>query len=382
MIEIDVVEELKTLIRMESTNPGAYETEIISYIKQYCKSHRLKYELIGVEGRKNLIVYVAGKTDKIIVLNGHVDTKPVGVYKQWESNPLIPYEKDGYLYGLGASDMKGGLSSILSLLKMITENSLCPMYTLEFHFVVDEENNSRYGTNYLLEQDSFKNKNYEMVIVCEPTENNFVERSLGNRWVTINILGVKAHAGKYFLGKSAPLELVRILNQLIEFTNSLKERDVDFPQFPNINIGILYGGDHPGTVQGQASATIDIRVFDEKDKITIINYLDKLIAESTFKINYTDYAPQMISWGNKENILEEYNSNYLEIKKVIQQTTLNTNKGLFFGGSDAGYYSDISKNICIFGPGSLEYAHQPNEKILLSELHQHYKALLRALVRI
>lgn len=382
MMEVNVLEELKNLIQIESTNPGTYENEIISYMEEYCKKYSLNYDLIGMNGRNNLIVYIKGRTDKVIVLNGHVDTKPIGLRNKWESNPLIPNVKKGYLYGLGASDMKGGLASIFSIMKTIAENEICPKYSLEFHFVVDEENNSQYGTNYLLKQDSFKNKEYETVIVCEPTENNFVERSLGNRWISINIQGLKAHAGKYFLGKSAPLELIRILNKLVDFTDSLKGKDIDFPQFPNINIGILGGGDHPGTVQDRANATIDIRVFDERDKDIIVNYLEKLIAESKFSIDYFDYAPQMISWGNKEIKLNEDYSNYSKIKEDIKKITLKSSKGLFFGGSDAGYYKKLSKRICIFGPGSLKYAHQPNEKILVSELKQHYKALLTALLEV
>jgi succinyl-diaminopimelate desuccinylase len=53
----------------------------------------------------------------------------------------------------------------------------------------------------------------------------------------------------------------------------------------------------------------------------------------------------------------------------------------FYGGSDAGdYFKEYEMPVCVFGPGSLEQAHQPNEWISIESLIYHYEIIKRILV--
>ena len=48
-----------------------------------------------------------------LVLSGHTDVVEPGPEDQWQSPAFQPTEKDGYLFGRGAVDMKGGLAAML-----------------------------------------------------------------------------------------------------------------------------------------------------------------------------------------------------------------------------------------------------------------------------
>ena len=46
--------------------------------------------------------------------NGHVDVVPTGELSLWAHPPFATFERDGWFYGRGAGDMKGGLIAALS----------------------------------------------------------------------------------------------------------------------------------------------------------------------------------------------------------------------------------------------------------------------------
>ena len=55
----------------------------------------------------NIVARVKGSSPgKRLVLNGHLDTYPVGDESLWTNNPFSGHEKDGRMYGRGVSDMK------------------------------------------------------------------------------------------------------------------------------------------------------------------------------------------------------------------------------------------------------------------------------------
>jgi succinyl-diaminopimelate desuccinylase len=55
-----------------------------------------------------------GTTPPLVCLAGHVDVVPPGPLDQWTSDPFTPVERDGLLYGRGASDMKAPLAAMVT----------------------------------------------------------------------------------------------------------------------------------------------------------------------------------------------------------------------------------------------------------------------------
>ncbi len=83
--------------------------------------------------RCNLIL--RGKGEPGLFVLGHIDT--VQPKAGWQTDPLKPIIKDGKLYGLGASDMKGSLAAFLCALIQAQQNSKAGNLMLLMY--VDEE---------------------------------------------------------------------------------------------------------------------------------------------------------------------------------------------------------------------------------------------------
>ena len=50
---------------------------------------------------------------KTLVFAGHTDVVPTGPVEQWHSDPFTPTQRDGKLYGRGASDMKTSIAAFV-----------------------------------------------------------------------------------------------------------------------------------------------------------------------------------------------------------------------------------------------------------------------------
>ncbi len=68
-------------------------------------------------GQANALWARHGKGAPRLILTGHTDVVEPGEDKDWNSPAFKPTVKDGYLYGRGAVDMKGGLAAMIAAAK-------------------------------------------------------------------------------------------------------------------------------------------------------------------------------------------------------------------------------------------------------------------------
>src|SRR6185295_14837280 len=55
-----------------------------------------------------------GTARPLVCLAGHTDVVPTGPLEQWHSDPFVATERDGWLYGRGAADMKSSLAAFVT----------------------------------------------------------------------------------------------------------------------------------------------------------------------------------------------------------------------------------------------------------------------------
>ena len=239
--------------------------EILDYIQSYLENLRFT-----VEKRKKYLVMSYGKSPKLAFI-GHSDT--VEYIDGWDSNPFILTKKENNLYGLGACDMKGGIAAFLSALSDIDLKKL--KYGIKVIITYDEE----IAFTGIKEVVSDKVKIPEYVIVGEPTDNKAMTGCKGLFAVKVFTNGIKVHSSTPHKGKSANLNMIKLLNELDMFYNeNIKgeiNKEYEVP-YTTMNIGLLNGGSAINSVASQCMSYIDFRTIKNEHVEAIKQKLDSL----------------------------------------------------------------------------------------------------------
>ena len=149
------VELLQNLIRIDTTNPPGNESGCIIYINELLKEAGFDTAFFAKDkNRPNLIARLKGqgKTPPLM-LYGHVDVVPTAK-QAWTYPPFEAKIVDGFIWGRGALDMKGGIAMMLAAVLRAKAEGLTPSGDIVLVILCDEEADSEYGAKYLVETHS------------------------------------------------------------------------------------------------------------------------------------------------------------------------------------------------------------------------------------
>jgi acetylornithine deacetylase/succinyl-diaminopimelate desuccinylase-like protein len=153
----DVVEICADLIRTDTSNYGrngpAGERAAADYVVALLRSAGYDPALLESEpGRANVVLRVPGADRDLpaLLVHGHLDVVPADA-AHWSVPPFAGQIADGYLWGRGAMDMKGMLATMLATLLAWRDGS-GPRRDIVFAFVADEEEDGRFGAEWLVRE--------------------------------------------------------------------------------------------------------------------------------------------------------------------------------------------------------------------------------------
>jgi acetylornithine deacetylase/succinyl-diaminopimelate desuccinylase-like protein len=146
------VQLLQNLIRFDTTNPPGNEAECVGYADQLLVAAGFQTVLLGRQpNRPNLITRLTGRGDAPpLLLYGHVDVVTTANQK-WTYPPFEGTVADGYIWGRGALDMKGGVAMMLAALLRAKAEGFVPAGDVVLAILCDEETGSDSGAKYLVE---------------------------------------------------------------------------------------------------------------------------------------------------------------------------------------------------------------------------------------
>lgn len=203
-------ELLKKLVLISSEYPN--EKAIGEYIYGLLRSYPGKVYKQSVEKNRFNLLYEIGDGPAMLLL-GHLDT--VSGNESWAVNPHILVKKGDKLSGLGAWDMKAGLSAILS----VTKNFIPNNFKLKIAFTVDEENVS-IGAEKLIGSGWLKD-----VLGCVSLEPGF---NYGEKGICLGRIGrsifditVKTEGGHTYLAKNGQNNAIEIAWEFISSVRKL-----------------------------------------------------------------------------------------------------------------------------------------------------------------
>jgi succinyl-diaminopimelate desuccinylase len=203
---------LKEMIRIPSV--VGEEGELAGYICNSLQTIGFECEMQEVEtGRPNVYARLGDRTTgRRLCFYGHTDTVPV--VEGWETEPFVPVEKDGRIYGVGACDMKAGIACIINVLRAFASSGFPFKGELSFAGVIDEEAFSS-GAQAMLKSEY---RDVDAIVLAEPYSGDDSKPIplgiTGKILYSVRVRGKAAHGFSPELGINAVEEAAKILTNL------------------------------------------------------------------------------------------------------------------------------------------------------------------------
>ncbi len=211
--EPDITAFLRAMISHPSES--CHEKEVVACIKT--EMEKLGFDKVEVDGLGNVIGWM-GSGDKIIAIDGHIDTVGIGNRDNWSDDPYTGYETDDIIYGRGGSDQEGGLASAVYGAKIMKDLNLVPEgYRIMVVGSVQEEDCDGMCWQYIYNKDGYKP---EFVISTEPTDGGIYRGHRGRMEIRVDVKGISCHGSAPERGDNAIYKMADILQDVRALNNN------------------------------------------------------------------------------------------------------------------------------------------------------------------
>ena len=211
--EPDIAAFLRAMISHPSES--CHEKEVVACIK--AEMSKLGFDKVEVDGLGNVIGWM-GTGDKVIAIDGHIDTVGIGNRDNWTHDPYTGYETDEIIYGRGGSDQEGGLASAVYGAKIMKDLDLIPEgYRIMVVGSVQEEDCDGMCWQYIYNKDGYRP---EFVISTEPTDGGIYRGHRGRMEIRVDVKGISCHGSAPERGDNAIYKIADIINDVRALNNN------------------------------------------------------------------------------------------------------------------------------------------------------------------
>jgi acetylornithine deacetylase/succinyl-diaminopimelate desuccinylase-like protein len=358
---------LASLVRIPSVNPlhagpragVPGERAIASALAGWLEGLGARVEVQEVvDGRPNVYAFVAGRTERLVVLDVHTDTVSV---EHMTDDPFDGRVEDGCVWGRGALDTKASLAVILALLERWAAAGLRPEPSLLVVGSISEEGGGMLGAIAFRQWAEAHHLRPDQLIVSEPTRCHPIYGHKGGVGFEVVVAGEAAHSSMPHLGRSAIVAAARAVLALEEE----HERLQTLPAFTevgvgSINVGLISGGTAGNIVPDHCTFTVGRRVCPGEDPEEVGRALRALIEAAVRPCSAT---LNQINPGAPGF----YQSPDSPVVRVLAEASGFAPTVAPYG-TNALRYVGFAKQLVVFGPGCIDDAHKARECVAISEL--------------
>ncbi len=317
-------------------------------------------EIIPVHNQPNKANLIAslGSGPGGLVLAGHTDTVPYDE-NRWLQDPFSLTEKDGRFYGLGATDMKGFFPVVIEAVKKIIGKPLQqPLIILA---TADEES-SMSGARELAAMGKPKAR---YAVIGEPTGLRPVRMHKGIIMESIRVQGLAGHSSNPALGNNAMEAMHQVIGDLLLFRAELQAKNSNLGfdvSVPTLNLGHIHGGDNPNRICGSCELHYDLRPLPGMDIEELRTLIDGRLDRIRTQTKTVIECESLI--GGVEAFEESPHSALVQAAEKLSGYSA---ESVAFA-TEAPFMKALGMETIVFGPGSIDQAHQPNEFIALDQI--------------
>ena len=307
---------------------------------------------------------VHGDSGPLFAFAGHTDVVPAGDENAWNTKPFEPTIKDGYLYGRGAADMKGGLASMVTATeKFIKEN---PNHKGRIAFLItsDEEGVAVNGTVKVMDYLKANEQKIDYCLLGEPSSTSSTGDVIKNgRRGSLNgvlkVNGKQGHVAYPHLAKN-PIHLVS--PALDDLCNQEWDNGNDYFPATSFQISNMHSGDGvTNVIPGDAQVKFNFRYSTETNKENlqkkVHEILDLRSLDYSIEWSHSGYP----FWAPKGKLVSACVEAIRKTKGI--ETELSTSGGT----SDGRFIAQEGTQVVELGPVNATI-HQVNESVLVQDL--------------
>ena len=327
-------------------------------------AHWLHAELTGIEGLEvirvgdNIVARTNLDRKFRVAIGGHLDTVPAN------DNATARFEGDT-LYGLGASDMKGGIAVMIELARTVTN----PAVDVTYVFYAREEIAIEHNGLRELFAEIPEYLQADVAILGEPTGAVVEAGCQGTMRAKITFKGQRAHTARPWMGRNAIHRLGGLLEALELYEH--REPVLDGCTYREAMQAVFVEGGVAGNVvPDSATVTVNHRFAPDRSSEEAEAHMREVVAPfidegDTFEV--VDMSP-----AAKPDLRHPLMASLVGRNNLIVRAKL--------GWTDVAFFSEQGIPAVNFGPGEATLAHTKNEYIEAANLIGTYAALEDLLV--
>ncbi len=301
-----------------------------------------------------------------LMLNGHLDTVPVGDLSRWPHPPLAGVVAEGRLWGRGACDMKGALASMVFAASDAAASGFSG--TLIVSGVVQEEVGGA-GARHLA-----KTLRYDAVVLGEPSKLRLMLGHRGSMVVEVVFPGAIAHAAKASLGENALAHAARYLLALEEL--ELPSDAVLGSASATPTRLVSSPADATNVVPGEAVLTVDYRSLPGETVASVLERLQSIAHDDRIVIGLgraangrsgedsLRAAPAYLADSTAAAVHQARKA----FGQAVAEQGRQFSEGVWWFCTDAPHLAQQGAPVIGFGPGEEELAHTTNESVAVADL--------------
>jgi acetylornithine deacetylase len=315
--------------------------------------------------KTNVIAWIGPEPEgdrRGLVLSGHMDVVPAEE-EGWRSDPFSLADEGDRWVARGSCDMKGFLAVATNLASEARpERWRAPLALV---FTYDEEVGTL-GAKRLTESFPEAVSLPRAAIIGEPTSLRVVRTHKGHFKMRATLHGVSAHSGYPHLGVNAIEPAGRVIAALSRLRQELEAERVPngdlFPEVPFVplNVGTVQGGSAINVVPDRCIVELGVRPLPGLSSEELAERVSRAVREAA-----SPFEPEIeLLSDSPPLLLDEGAPIHRHLCGLVGQSA---GASVSFA-TDAGWLQRLGMDCAIFGPGSIEVAHKPNEYIPKDEL--------------
>lgn len=365
LVRIPSVNPLHTGPRAEALGPlgeGAIALHLAKLLAE-CGAREVVLDEV-LPGRPNVYARYRGRSGRLVVIDVHTDTVTV---EHMKDPPFDGRIEDGSVWGRGSLDTKATMGVLLALLETWQRRGLRPDPNLLIVGTVGEEAGGLLGATRFKSWAEQQQIEIDQLLVAEPTEFRPVHGLKALVLIEVVAHGLSAHSARPDLGVNA----IEAMTPVVAAFVAEHERLQGLPAATELGNGTvsvtqISGGAGANVIPDRCSISVGRRMVPGEDPDEVFAGLEAIAhASCPVPCQVTSLLqPTPEGKPGAEAFYQDPDSGLVQ----FLARACGTQPAVAPFGANALRYAGLAREMVVFGPGSIEQAHQSTERVTISDL--------------